>query len=786
MSEPSTIDRWAQRFTRAVIRWRWPVVLVSLVLAGLAGSGARGLFFDTNYRAFFSDENPQLTAFEALQNIYTKNDNLLLVVAPSGGNAFTPETLGAVETLVERAWQIPYTLRVDAVTNFQHTVAEEDDLIVGDLVEGAAELPDDVLAAARAVAIADPVLARRLVNENGSVTGVNVTLQFPGDDAFEVTEAMAVARDIVAEIQVEHPDLEIYITGIAALNNAFMEVSQVEMARLMPFMFLAMFVVMIFSLRSVSSTVATMSVLTLSVAVAMGLAGLWSVGLTPPSAQAPIIIMTLAIADSIHILVSMLKEMQRGRAKYDAIVESIRVNLAPVFLTTLSTVIGFLSLNFSDVPPFNHLGNMTAVGVTVAFILSVTFLPALMAILPVRARVATDRPNEAFDRLGDFVVGNRRKLLWGTSLAVVAIGAFIPANELDDRFVEYFDERIDFRTATDYTTQNLTGVYQIEFSLSGEGSGSISEPGYLQSVETFATWYRDQPGVNHVATYTDVMKRLNRSMHGDDDAYYRLPESRDLAAQYLLLYEMSLPYGLDLNNQINVDKSATRFTVTTNDLSTTEIRALTERGEEWLAMNAPSIGGGVGSGPMVMFAYISGINIRSMLLGSTIALILISGLMVFALRSVRLGLLSFIPNLVPAAVAFGIWGMTTGVVNIGLSVVIGMTLGIVVDDSIHFLTKYLRARREQGLEPEDAVRYAFSSVGRAITVTTGVLVIGFLILSTSAFDMNASMGKMTAITLVMALVIDFLLLPPLLMAVDRPGVVRSPSAAPLPVPVAGD
>ena len=207
--------------------------------------------------------------------------------------------------------------------------------------------------------------------------------------------------------------------------------------------------------------------------------------------------------------------------------------------------------------------------------------------------------------------------------------------------------------------------------------------------------------------------------------------------------------------------------MTVGDVSSTEIRALTEAGEAWLVANSPEPMHSVGSGPMVMFSYISGINIRSMLIGSVIALVIISLLMIFALRNLRLGLLSFVPNLVPAIVAFGIWGMLTGVVNIGLSVVIGMTLGIVVDDSIHFLTKYLRARREEGLSPEDAVRYAFKTVGRAIVVTTVILVIGFSILATSGFDMNASMGRMTAITLAVALLADFLLLPPLLMALDR-------------------
>ena len=141
MSRTSRLDQYTVPYTRWVIRWRWPIVGVMLLVAMLLGSGARGLFFDTNYRAFFSDENPQLTAFEALQNIYTKNDNILFVVAPEDGRVFTPTTLDAIETLTAEAWKVPYAIRADAVTNFQHTYAEEDDLIVQDLVEEAATKP---------------------------------------------------------------------------------------------------------------------------------------------------------------------------------------------------------------------------------------------------------------------------------------------------------------------------------------------------------------------------------------------------------------------------------------------------------------------------------------------------------------------------------------------------------------------------------------------------------------------------------------------------------------------
>ncbi len=760
-------DQLTTRFTESVIRWRWPVVLLTILIVGAIGSGGRGLFFDNDYRAFFSDENPQLTAFEELQDVYTKNDNILFVVAPKDGNGFSRQNLKAVEELTAGAWTLPFTIRVDAVTNFQHTIATEDDLIVEDLVLEPANRSDRELSFARSVALNEPLLLNRLIDPDAKVIGVNATLQLPGENISEVPEAAAAARVLAESIKAKYPDSEIYHTGVAELNNAFMSVSQNEMSRLLPIMFAAMFLIMILSLRSVSGTIVTLLLIVLSVIVGMGFGGFMKIGLTPPSAQAPTIIMTLAVADSIHILVTMLRNMAKGMAKREAIVEAARINMGPVFLTSLSTVIGFLSMNFSDVPPFNHLGNITAIGVTAAFILSVTFLPALAAILPFRVKQTTETKLTFVDRLAEFVIAKRKPLLIAAFGITVVFVALIPMNVLDDRFVEYFDERVEFRQHTDFISENLSGIYQIEYSLDGGEANIISDPAYLHTVDEFAKWFRAQPGVVHVNTYTDIMKRLNKSLHADDESYYTLPANREEAAQYLLLYEMSLPYGLDLNNQINVSRSSTRFTVTMENIATTEISALTASGEKWLRDNAPEELYSTGSGPIVMFANISGINISSMIRGSTLALIVISLLMIIALKSIKLGLISFLPNLMPVAIAFGIWALLSGVVNMGLSIVIGMTLGIVVDDSIHFLSKYKRARNEQNLSSEDAVRYAFSSVGRALIVTSAILVVGFLILSTSVFQMNSSMGLLTAITIAIALIVDFLFLPPLLILLDR-------------------
>jgi predicted RND superfamily exporter protein len=269
--------------------------------------------------------------------------------------------------------------------------------------------------------------------------------------------------------------------------------------------------------------------------------------------------------------------------------------------------------------------------------------------------------------------------------------------------------------------------------------------------------------VIHVNTITDTLKRLNKNLHEDADEWYRVPQQRDLAAQYLLLYEMSLPYGLDLNDQINIDKSATRFIVTTESLSTKDTLEMVERAREWIRANGLNRSGDVkGSSPNIMFAHITGRNIKSMLVGTTAALVLISLILIVALRSLKLGLISMVPNLVPAALAFGLWGIVVGQIGLAISVVSAMSLGIIVDDTVHFLTKYERARREQGMDAQDAVRYAFSTVGMALWVTSLVLVAGFLVLSQSAFQVNSGMGLLTAIVIMFALIADFLFLPPLL------------------------
>ncbi|MBN4079291.1 MMPL family transporter [Beggiatoa alba] len=759
------------RYAQWITRHPWLVIFASILLVMAAASGGKHLAFKTDYRVFFSADNPQLLTFEALEAVYTKTDNVMFILAPQDGNAFGTETLEAIKTLTDKAWHTPYSIRVDSMANFQHTEAEGDDLRVMDLVAEELTLTEQSQGKIRRIALSEPILLNRIISDRAHVTGVNVTVQLPGEALSEVAEVVAFARNLAAEIQAQYPHLDIYLSGMVFMNNAFAESSQGDMQKLVPISFALMLVTLGLMIRGFSGTVATLLVIIGSIMTAMGMGGYLGFPITPPSAATPTIVLTMAIANCVHILVAMLHEMRMGRAKTAAIVESLRINMQPVFLASTTTALGFLSLNFSDVPPFQHLGNMVAIGVVASFFLSVTFLPALMSLLPVRVRVVKNDDSHLMHRLGDFVVKQRHKLIWGMAIIVTLLVASIPRNELNDVFVHYFDETVSFRTDSDFMTANLSGLYSIDYSLDSAEPGGISNPEFLQNVAAFADWFRAQPETIYVSTLTDTMKRLNKNMHGDDPDRYRLPDERNLAAQYLLLYEMSLPYGLDLNNQINVDKSATRFTAILKTMSSNELLALDKRASDWLATHAPHIAGDLhakqGSGTTMMFAHIGKRNIISMLVGTTLALIGISLILIIALRSVKIGLLSMIPNLVPAAMGFGLWGILVGEVGLSLSIVASMTLGIVVDDTVHFLSKYMRARREKGLDAEAAVRYAFRSVGMALITTSIVLVVGFMVLSLSSFELNAGMGLLTAIVITFALLADFLLLPPILIWLDK-------------------
>ncbi|EJF4089929.1 MMPL family transporter [Vibrio parahaemolyticus] len=743
------------------------VLLATIFLIIVATIGGKNLYFRGDYDIFFDGTNKQLLAFDEIQTTFAKTDNLAIVIAPEDGDIFTPQTLSLIQKITVDAWQVPYSSRVDSIANYQHTEAFDDDLLVEDLLYSEYELTPERISKVKSIALSEPVLKSALVSEKGDVTVVNITVQLPEmDKTAEVEEVVSSINAMIDRYQRAYPDVTFHKAGIIAMNHAFMTAAQDDSSTLVPTMLVVILVFLTIMLRSILSVIATLIVIIGSVMATMGISGWAGMFLSTATVNVPTLIMTLAVADCVHVIATMRQSMKNGFTKAQSIERSIALNFVPILITSVTTAIGFLMMNMSDSPVLRDFGNLSALGVMVACFLSVTLLPALLKLLPIHVKMETSQDQKhVMERLGDFVVSQRRALLPLSVAVIVVCASLIPLNKVNDESVEYFGQRNEFRQAADFMEERISGMTNISIAIKTNESQGIAAPDFLNTIGEFSSWLRDQPETDHVATLADVYKRLNKNMHGDDEAYYLLPQERELAAQYLLLYEMSLPYGLDLNNQINVDKSSIKMVLTVANLGSVELVDLENRIYQWFAEHAPQYQV-VASSPSLMFAHIGETNMASMLSTLPITLVLISALLIFALRSVRLGLISLMPNIAPAVIGFGLWALISGEINLGLSVVVTLTLGIVVDDAVHFLSKYQRARRE-GQTAEQAVRYAFHTVGRALWITTVVLVAGFSVLAMSSFRLNADMGQLSAIVIFIALVVDFLFLPTLLMLFDK-------------------
>lgn len=770
-----------ERISNFLVEQRVALAILSILFTLCLLLGAKNLYVNNNYNIFFDQDDPQVLDHEAHQSIYTSTDNVAFLVHAKQGTVFTAFQLNIIEQMTDKAWQTPFAIRVDSLTNFQNSWANEDDLVVEHLVRDATKLSNSELQKIARIALSEKQLVNRVISQDGATSLINVSLELPQypDETMPrqqriqalqereqaIAEAVNYGRLLRDEINATTDQVVVYLFGETAVNQNLSESSDRDAKTLIPLMFLVIILALAVLLRSVGSIVGAVTVVFLSVLAAVGGLGWFGYSLNMVNTVAPIIILTIAVCDSVHLLTVYLHNLSLGSEPKEAMQNSLEINLHPILITSITTAVGFLTLNFSASPPFRELGNVSALGVMVAMLLTLTLLP-LISMLTVRTRGKQRKNVKIAGALATFIISYQRLSFILTLLISVALISFIPLNKVNDDPALYFKQGNSYRDAIDFSQQSIPGIFDINFSLNCGTNGCIHEPSYLAKVEEFEHWLLQRPEVESVTSYVDVVKRINRNLNGDEPSFYLLPESAEQAAQYNLVYELSLPFGLDLNNLINFDKSALRVSAFTHQVTTGEFVSLEETARNWLAVHHPELASR-GSSIRVMFSSLGERNIYGMMWGALFALLGVTLTIFLSLGSVKYAIISFIPNSFPAAIALGIWGASVAQVNMGVAAVFSITLGIIIDDSVHFISKYRRARETAGKSPEDAIRYAFETVGPALVVTSLVLTIGFCMLCFSNFNLNIYLGALTAMTVMIALIFDFFMLPPLLMIFDK-------------------
>lgn len=753
-----------QRIALFLVQQRLWLFLLSLLLIGLAASGTARIAYTEDYKIFFAEENPYLRAFEDLQDTFTRVDNVVFVLEPKSGSVANADTYNAVLWLTRESWKLPYSTRVDSLSNYQYSRAENDELMVEDLIPSQFDGSPASVAHISNIASHEPLIQNRLISTDGALTLLAVTLNMPADQTAalpQLMESEGGVNALEARFRAAYPDINIHVTGVAVSNYMLGTVASRDFGMLMPALLLVVLVLVGLMTRSVANTFVTLTVVIVSLITTIGTIGLLGVPLNNISTTAPMVILTLAVAESVHLLVYYSRHLREGHARTEAMTMSLASNLRPVFYTSFTTAVGFMGMNTIDSPPFVEFGYISSFGIMIAYVFGHTMLPQLAIWFTRPYAGKPEKHEDTFHGAAtEWVIAHPKKVFFGTLLISVVLSACMYLNDMNDDNIGYLDSDMPVRIAVEKAEAHGMGMNFIEYSLnSGEDYG-ITNLDYLRKVEAFAKWCQQQPEILDATSFVDVLKLLNENMHNDDPAYYRLPESRELASQYLLMYELSLPSGVDLNDRIDTGKSTLRFTISTRMMKAREILALESRVQGWMKTNMPELQT-PGASPTIMFAHIGQSSIKSVVAGSLSAIAIICLCMIFGFGSIRLGLMALLPNIFPSTIALGLWGLLVGEVNMAVAVIFTISSGIIVDDTIHLFSKFAEGLRK-GLGVDDAIRYTFEHAGRGVLITTVVLSAGFAMLGFSDFTVNQTFGLLVAGTIAVAILFDMLFLPSVL------------------------
>lgn len=746
---------------------RW-LLLITLAITLVSIIGLKNMGLSSNYKIFFDDADRDLQTLEQMETTYSTTDNIFIMVKSKNSDVYNVNTLNLVFALTEQLWTVEHVSRVDSLANFMFSQADGDDILIEEFIYETSQITTEYAQSIKLAASQERDLVGSLVTTNGMYTAINVTATLPGLD--HKTETLALTSGVealLANMQREYPEHEFATTGLVTMNGAFFQAAKSDFTVLIPIMIVFVLVAAGIILGSIGASLCILVVLLSSLLAALGLAGWLNINLSAPSISAPIIMFTVIVASSIHIISYVKRQLLEGSSQYKAILLSYQHNGKPIIVSHLTTIVGFLAMNSSDSPPFRDLGNIVAFGVVFSLLLSFTLLPAMLF----KVKLSTTKSNTLnlfsnMDRFTHILLKMKKPILYILVPLCFLISFLGFLNESNDDLIKYFNESVEFRKQSEAVDKQFSGLYNIGYSLETTSKDGIFSIAYLKFIEQFDSWLTEQPEVVVTTSPLHRMKQLNRLMNADDAHYYRLADNATMAAQHFLLYEMSLPFGRDVNDMVSFDKSAMKLTARLHNSSSVAMIDFEIKVKEWLDKNKPDYITYSYSSPSLIFSHIGQSNIISLLKGAFIAFIVISIALSIVFRSVYIGLLTLIPNLLPVGMAFGFWYCIEGQISMGLAGVSAMAIGIIVDDTVHFLYQYINGLK-RGLSPQQSIQFTFERTMGAIVISSILLMIGFLLLATSSFEKNAQMGLLTSVTIMLALLFDLIVLPVLAMKFIR-------------------
>ncbi|MBW1944336.1 MAG: MMPL family transporter, partial [Deltaproteobacteria bacterium] len=764
-----------ERFADRVIRLRWfIVVIVPVIVFAMMGVGAKNFGFEGSYRIWFGEESEYLINYDNFRATFG-TDEVILITFKDDNGIFNKKALGTIQRITDKLWQTKYIARVDSITNYQYVHASKedpDDILVDDFIEDVSALSESQLNQKKKIATSDVQTRNLVISEDGKTAVIMARLvPLPDEDPSFFFELRGLVESFLNE-ETAKTGYRFYLNGGPIITTEFITIAMRDSSLLVPIVTLAVVIFLILVFRKLSGSLIPILVVIFTYMFVLAVQFILGFKLNNITANLPVFVIAIGIADAVHIYWVWLLARRHGKDNHEAIHIAIKKTLLPAFLTSVTTFVGFISLAPSPVVPIKTLGIASASAAVVAFILSVTFLPAMLAIVNPKVKrlfdreldTGADEPPAFAKRYSAFIIKHDLKIVVVTVVLSVFLALGLFKVQVDSEMTRYFREDSYINRTVTFIEKNITGPMTLEIVVDSRKDSGIKDPEFLKTVDRFYSAFTDATEeVRHMGSLLDVIKRFNRVMNSDNEEFYSIPESKNLIAQYLLLYSLSLPQGMEINDRMDVKERFFRITASMNLTSSVRSKEMIKWIEDWWA-DTPYSAKVNGINPI--WTYLTLDITKTLIISISMAIALVLLVLLIAFRSVKDMAISIAPTVLPLALVMGIMGWLGIYVDIGIAMAGALIIGVAVDNAIHFLVKYREARK-QGKSVKEALEYMITFAGVAMVFTTIVLSLSFSIFIFSLYKPNVNFGLITAAALAIALIAALLMLPAILSLTER-------------------
>lgn len=750
-----------KKFIHIIINYPKVVIALNLFIILLLSLPIYRIHIDPDLQALIPADDPELIRMEELEEEFGGLD--IILISYHTKDIFSAKALHLIDDLTNDLEMLPQIDHLISLTNYELIFSEDESMVVDAFIRDfpTNQEESDALASA---ASRDPMLGRILVSENREYSAFMI---FPVSDADEVSTVDSLRSTLAPYIEMGH---DLQLGGMPVIRSQISEDIGRDTSIFVPAGMVLIAFLLYFSFRSRRGTILPLMVVFLSILGTLGLMAWLGLMLSVISSVMPIMLIAVASAYGIHIITRYFEDCASmdDTADSKAVVASVAEHmLRPIFLAALTTIIGFLSLLSHILPASREVGFLTAFGVLLAFGLSITFIPAALVLFnkPSKDRQSKNTTNRLLSRIlvqiGEFVFHHRGFVIVGFVLITIIALIGIPYVELDSNPLNYYAPESSVRVVNTIIDENFGGSTTMSVVIEGD----VKSPDILKQIDAIQSYLDGMDGVGYTLAITDFIKLMNQSMNDGDPAYYRIPDSRELVSQYLLLYSWESSDGY-LDSYVDYEYQVAQIVVRMNTMDVYHMIDIQKNLDAFLNENIKVNNQPKSEGYAVLLGNLMPMMVkgqtRSLIL-SVVFAALVTGLI---FRSLAAALISAMPLAFAIAGVFGLMGYSGVYLNTATSMLSSIMIGIGIDYTIHFLFRF-RTEIRHGLSDEEAIIKSLSTTGQGIIINGFSVMMGFAVCMLSTFTPIYFFGWLIAVSIFMCLIAALTLLP-VVLVLTRP------------------